>query len=83
MTQASPTPGNGTGTPTVEERSQEFRPVTGGATETSSAEGLLITAYVLMWAILMGFLYLTFRRQAAVDKRLGELERALPKRSDA
>ena len=77
MTQAKPTTG------TVEDRSQEFRPVTGANTETSSAEGLLITAYVLMWAILMGFLFLTFRRQAAVDKRLGELERALPKRSDA
>jgi hypothetical protein len=81
MTQASPT--SGSGTPTVEDRSQEFRPVPGAATETSSAEGLLITAYVLMWAILMGFLFLTFRRQAAVDRRLGELERALPKRSDA
>jgi hypothetical protein len=77
MTQASPA------TPTVESRSQEFVPVTGGSTETSSAEALLITAYVLMWAILMGFLFLTFRRQAAVDKRLGELERALPKRSDS
>jgi hypothetical protein len=77
MTQASPTPG------TVESRSQEFRPVTGGTTETSSAEALLVTAYVLMWAILMGFLFATFRRQAAVDKRLGELERALPKRSDS
>jgi hypothetical protein len=80
MTQASPAAGTGTGT--AEERSQEFRPVTGGATESSSAEGLLITAYVLMWAILMGFLFLTFKRQAAVDKRLGELERALPKRPD-
>ena len=80
MTQASPAAGTGTGT--AEERSQEFRPVTGGATETSSAEGLLITAYVLMWVILMGFLFLTFKRQAAVDKRLGELERALPKRPD-
>jgi hypothetical protein len=30
----------------------------------------------------MGFLFLTFKRQAAVDKRLGELERALPKRPD-
>jgi hypothetical protein len=74
MTQASP------GTPTVEERSQEFKSVPGGPTNTSSAEALLITAYVLMWAILMGFLFQTFRRQAAVDKRLGELERALPKR---
>jgi len=77
MTQAS------TVTPTVQDRSEEFRPVTGGDKESSSAAGLLITAYVLMWAILMGFLFLTFRRQAAVDKRLGELERALPKRSDA
>ena len=82
MKQASPAAPPTTGT-TAEERSQEFRPVTGGATETSSAEGLLITAYVLMWAILMAFLFLTFRRQAAVDKRLGELERALPKRTDS
>lgn len=68
-------------TPTTpESRSTEFVPVTGGPTETSSAEGLLIAAYVLMWAILMGFLFLTFKRQAAVDRRLGELERALPKR---
>jgi hypothetical protein len=68
---------------TAEDRSQEFKAVTGGSGETSSAEGLLITAYVLMWAILMGFLYATFRRQAAVDKRLADLERALPKRPDA
>ena len=74
MTQASQ------GTPTVEERSQEFKPVTGGPTNTSSAETLLVVAYVLMWAVLMGFLLQTFRRQTAVDKRLGELERALPKR---
>ncbi|RYZ02493.1 MAG: CcmD family protein [Myxococcales bacterium] len=70
-------------TGTVEDRSQEFKAVTGSSTETSSAEALLITAYVLMWAILMGFLFVTFRRQAAVDKRLGDLERALPKRPDA
>lgn len=68
---------------TAEDRSQEFKAVTGGNTETSSAEGLLITAYVLMWAILMGFLFVTFRRQAAVAKRLSDLERVLPKRTDA
>jgi CcmD family protein len=68
---------------TAEDRSQEFKAVTGGTTETSSAEGLLIAAYVMMWAILMGFLFVTFRRQAAVDKRLTELEKALPKRPDA
>jgi len=68
---------------TAEDRSQEFKAVTGGPTETSSAGGLLIAAYVMMWAILMGFLFVTFRRQAAVDKRLADLERALPKRPDA
>lgn len=73
MRQADPSAG------TAESRSQEFRPVTGGPTETSSAATLLVVAYVLMWAILMGFLFATFRRQAAVDKRLAELERALPK----
>ena len=67
------------GTPA--DRSDEFRAVGGGPTETSSAEALLITAYVLMWAILMGFLFQTFRRQAAVDKRLNDVERSLPKRS--
>ncbi len=77
MKQASQAPA------TVESRAQEFKPVTGGPTETSSAEGLLIAAYVLMWAVLMGFLLLTFKRQAAVDKRLGELEKALSKRPDA
>ena len=79
MNQAQATPATGT----AEDRSQEFKPVTGGNVETSSAGGLLVAAYVLMWAVMMGFLLMTFRRQFAVDKRLGELERALPKRPDA
>jgi hypothetical protein len=77
MKQASPATG------TAQERAQEWKPVTGASQETSSAAGLLITAYVLMWAILMGFLFMTFRRQAAVDKRLNDLERALPKHPEA
>lgn len=76
MKQTNPTPAV-----TPEGRSQEFVPVTGGGTETTSAGGLLIAAYVLMWAILMGFILLTFRRQSAVDKRLADLERSLRKRS--
>jgi CcmD family protein len=77
MTQEKPAVG------TAEDRSQEFKAVTGGPSETSSAGTLLVAAYVMMWAILMGFLFVTFRRQAAVDKRLGDLERSLPQRPDA
>jgi hypothetical protein len=79
MNQASPAAPAAPGTP--QDRSTEFVAVQGGPTETSSAEGLLIAAYVLMWAVLMGFLLQTFRRQGAVDKRLSDLERSLSKRS--
>jgi hypothetical protein len=71
-----------TGTPatpaTPGERSAEFAPGAGG-TETASAEGLLIAAYVLMWAVLLGFLLISWRRQRAIDSRIGSLEVALDK----
>lgn len=61
---------------TPEERAQEFVPVEGG-TETTSAGTMLITAYLVMWAILVGFLLLSWRRQRAMDRRIEELERTL------
>ena len=58
------------------ERATEFQPVqTGG--ETTSASSLLVTAYLLMWAILLGFVFLGWRRQARVENRISELEKAL------
>lgn len=60
----------------VESRKSEFVPVTGGA-ETTSAEALLLTAYILMWALVFGFVWLTARRQKNLDERLGLVEQAL------
>jgi CcmD family protein len=57
-------------------RSTEFVPVQGGG-ETTSAAGLLITAYVVMWALLLGFVFLSWRRQGRVETRISELEKAL------
>jgi hypothetical protein len=48
-----------------------------GGQETSSAEALLVTAYLVMWALLFGFLYLGWRRQGQVEKRLAALERSV------
>jgi CcmD family protein len=62
--------------PTVEERSTEFVAVQGG-TETTSAPALLIAAYVVMWALVFAFVWLTSRKQRALDARLSELEAAL------
>jgi CcmD family protein len=59
-----------------DDRAMGFSPVKGGQ-ETSSAEGLLVTAYLVMWALLFGFLFLGWRRQGQVEKRLGALERSV------
>ena len=68
-----------TTTPTApESRSTEFVPVSGGG-ETTSAEALLVTAYILFWAIFFGFLLMTWRKITRVDKRLDDLAQALSK----
>ena len=57
-------------------RSTEFVAVQGGG-ETTSAASLLIAAYVVMWALLLGFIFLSWRRQARVETRISELEKAI------
>ncbi len=59
-----------------EGRATEFVAVQGGG-DTTSASTLLVTAYVVMWALLIGFLVLGWRRQQRIEARLGELDRAL------
>jgi CcmD family protein len=62
-------------TPT-ENRSTEFVADPGGG-DSTPASTLLVSAYVVMWALLLGFLFLTWRRQQRIEARLGELDRAL------
>jgi len=57
-------------------RSTQFVPVEGNA-ETTSAEALLVAAYLVMWALLIAFVGLGWRRQARVEARLAELEKAV------
>jgi CcmD family protein len=63
-------------TTSAEERSQEFVAVTGGS-DTTSAETMLVLAYLLMWLMIFGFVFLTRRKQARLDERLDGLEQAL------
>jgi hypothetical protein len=57
-------------------RSAEFVAVQGGG-ETTSAASLLIAAYLLMWGLLFAFVFLSWRRQARVETRIAELEKAI------
>jgi len=57
-------------------RSMEFQPVQGGQ-ETTSAEALLVAAYLVMWVLVFGFLAMSWRRQGRLEARVGDLERTI------
>lgn len=59
----------------------EFVAVEGGA-ETTSAGGLLLAAYILMWLFVFVFVWLSSRRLQSLKKRLNVVEQAL-KKADA
>ena len=73
MTQAQPDSGTLTD-PSA--RSTEFVAVQGGG-DTTSAATLLVIAYIVMWALLLGFVFLSWRRQGRVESRISELEKSL------
>jgi hypothetical protein len=58
------------------QRSTEFRAVEGG-TEMVSGGTLLVEAYAALWLILLAFLLVSWRRQARIDARVDELEKAV------
>lgn len=70
-----------TGTAQPGDRSTQFVAVEGGG-ETTSAEAMLIAAYVVLWALLLGVVLLGARRQRALDERLARLESALARLGD-
>jgi hypothetical protein len=57
---------------TAEDRAQEFVAVEGGR-ETTSAEALVVVAYGLFWLLLLGFLFMTWRRQRDLDAKIARL----------
>ncbi|HEY2511847.1 MAG TPA: CcmD family protein [Polyangiaceae bacterium] len=61
---------------TPDDRSTTFQPVEGGG-ENRSGTTLLVEAYVVLWVLLLGWLLLVWRRQAAINARLGDLEQAI------
>ena len=76
---APPVPNQPSGLETPAVRGTGFTAVEPRATEASSAMPTLVAAYVLMWLLLLGFVWLVARRQARTEARLSELEQALLK----
>ena len=60
-------------------------PVTAFATGPSKDDpmrnfGFAVSAYAVLWAVLLGFVFLGWRRQSAIDARIAELEGALARK---
>lgn len=60
----------------TEERAAEFQAVEGGPA-TTSGELLLVEAYAIVWLLVFAFIFVSWRRQARLDARMGELEKRL------
>jgi len=61
---------------TTEPRAAGFRAVENGG-ETRSGTVLLVEAYAALWLVLFVFIWMSFRKQRAIDARLRDLEIAL------
>jgi CcmD family protein len=55
----------------------EFVAVRGAPADSTSAELMLVLAYILMWTLLLGFVYFSFRRQRGLAERIEHVEQAL------
>jgi hypothetical protein len=77
MSEQQEVPGVSATSMTVQDgRAADFRPVVTGA-ETTSGEGLLVAAYIVLWMILFFWLYRVWTRQNAMGKRLSDLDAAI------
>jgi CcmD family protein len=73
---ALPGRGQHQGQDTPEGRSTSFQAVQGEPEHYNGAT-LLVCAYAAIWLILLAWVALSWRRQRALDDRLGELEKVI------
>ncbi|HWL84860.1 MAG TPA: hypothetical protein VNO21_03615 [Polyangiaceae bacterium] len=63
---------------TSDSRATQFQAVEGGP-ETRNGGTLMVEAYTVLWVILMAWLFLLWRKQAALNARIDDLDRILDK----
>ncbi len=73
---STPTPATPAGS-TVDDRATTFQAVQGGEAQHYSGEVLLVSAYAVLWAILLAWVAFLWRKQTDLNGRLADLERVL------
>ncbi|HLK39464.1 MAG TPA: CcmD family protein [Polyangiaceae bacterium] len=61
------------------DRATSFQAVQGGQTEHYSGEALLVTAYAIVWVVVLGWVALMWRKQSALLARVADLQREIDK----
>jgi hypothetical protein len=61
------------------DRATTFQPMQGPQAEHYSGEVLLVSAYAILWVILLSWVALVWRKQSAMGARLADLEREIDK----
>ena len=62
------------------DRATEFQPVQ-NAPETHNGTTLMVEAYAVLWAILLGWVYFMWKKQSSVEARIAGLEQAIERAS--
>lgn len=62
-----------------DDRATAFQAVQGPQAEHYSGEVLLVSAYAILWVILVSYIGLVWRKQSLMNARLAELEKVLEK----
>jgi CcmD family protein len=72
--------------PSADDRSTEFvavDPQAASGAEHYSGSTLLVSAYIAIWVILMGWILMMWRKQGALSVRLDDLEKTLDRAAAA
>lgn len=67
--------------PTPADRATEFTAVESG--EHYNGSTLMVVAYAAIWALLMGWIYMLWRKQAVLGERLDGLEKSIDRAAAA
>lgn len=67
--------------PTPADRATEFTAVEGG--EHYNGSTLMVVAYAAIWVLLMGWIYMLWRKQAVLADRLDGLEKSIDRAAAA
>jgi hypothetical protein len=73
---------SGSATPGPDDRSQDFHAAQ-GEPQQYSGETLLVTAYCMLWVVLMVWIAIGWRKQSRIAQRLDDLERVIDKAAAA